>query len=118
MRILHTVQSCRLYDAVNCCGKLEKFGLQHSVPEFKRWDFLPDLPSNLRSLKLSVCEAVDDMVMWRYKDLKALDLEFTFCRDMMPSYVVNYAVINQRSYALFEVSYQRIMPISSFTCME
>ena len=99
---------------MKCCGKLESLGLQHSVPACNREEFLPDLPSSLISLKLSVCEAVGDMVMGRYKELKELDLEFNTCRDMMLSYGLNFAITNERSNVLREVSYQGIMPSSPF----
>ena len=103
---------------MKCCGKLESLGLQHSVPAFRQEQFLPHLPSTLRSLKLSVCEAVGDMVMGRYKELKKLDLEFITCPDIMMPNVLGSAIIAERSNVLREVSEQRIMPSSYFVCLE
>ena len=107
--------SCRLYNAVERCGKLESFGLQHSFLAGTTLVSLPALPSSLTSLKLSICEAEGALVMGRYKQLKELDLEFTTYPHVLLFDELNCAIMEQRIYALHEVSFESS---SSFLCLE
>ena len=110
--------TCRLYDVVRCCGKLESFGLQHPFPAVKGEQILPDLPSSLTALKLSVREAEGALVLRQYKQLKELDLEFANYPDWWSEKQLISAIMEQRISVLHEVSLPTIMTSSFFVCLE
>ena len=103
---------------MRCCGKLKSFGLQHPFPEVKLEQILPDLPSSLTCLKLSVREAEGALVLRQYKQLKELDLEFANYPDQWSENQLKSAIMEQRIFVLHEVSSPSIMPSPFFVCLE